>query len=163
MAGRAKSVATPRALNAEDVVNAAIAGLSHAAIARRFLCSVDKVRETLEQHAREVLQPSGRAAMLALEIARLEQLEAAFLRVAIEQSDAAAGTLVVKVAQRKAALLGLDQPAQVRLNVETLPRPEDEITNTQRMLEAIRALRANADRERPPVIDGQSEAPTKPS
>jgi hypothetical protein len=69
-----------------------------------------------------------------------ESLEAIFLQHAIEQLDAAAGS--VKISQRKAALLGLDQPVQMRMGVTTVPEHED-ASSTQRMLEAIRRLKAD--------------------
>ena len=94
----------------------------------------------LDEHAAEMLRPASRAAMLALEVSRLETLEAVFLRQAIEKMDATAGTLWVKISQRKAALCGLDQPATIRMDVTTVTEHQDG-TSTERMLEVIRRLR----------------------
>jgi len=98
------------------------------------------VRAVLDEHAAEMLRPASRAAMLALEVSRLETLEAVFLRQAAEQLDSTAGTLCVKISQRKAALCGLDQPATIRMDVTAVTEHEDGTTTT-RMLEVIRRLR----------------------
>ena len=85
--------------DAENVVNAAVVGLSNKAIAKRFGCSLDAVRNVLDRHA---IEPEGRATILALQIERMKQLQSHFLRFAIENGDSTAGTLVVKVGQRDA-------------------------------------------------------------
>jgi len=114
--------------------------LSNKQIAKRFGCSLDAVRNVLDRHAVELLKPEGRAAILALQIERMKQLQSHFLRYAIENDDSTAGTLCVKVGQRIAALTGTDQPASIRLDINQI-QPDDGKTNTQRMLEAIRALK----------------------
>jgi len=135
-------------LDTENVVNAAVAGLSNKAIAKRFGCSLDAVQNALDKHAVELLKPEGRAAILALQIERMKQLQSHFLRYAIENDDSTAGTLCVKIGQRIAALTGVDQPASIRLDINQV-QPQDNKTNTQRMLEAVRALR----NENPPDPD----------
>jgi len=149
MATRPKSAA----LDADGVISAAVAGLSHKAIARRFACSPAAVQAVLDQYAQEMLRPGNRATMLALEVSRLEQLQATFLKQAIEQLDATAGTLCVKISQRIAALCGLDQPAMIRLDITQAIEHQDE-TSTQRMLEAIRRLRSEPEAG---TSDDQSE------
>src|SRR5215472_13539688 len=136
MATRPKSAS----LDTEGIVNAAVAGLSIRTIARHHACSSAAVRQVLDQHAAEMLRPASRAAMLALEVSRLETLESVFLRQAIEQVDSTAGTLCVKISQRKAALCGFDQPATIRMDVTTVTEHQDG-TSTTRMLEVIRRLR----------------------
>ena len=96
------------------------------------------MRTLLDECAAEELKPSARAA--ALEVARLEQLEAAFTRHALANMNYQAGTLVVKLSTRKAQLLGLDQPLSVRMDVSQTIEQEDK-TSTVRMLEAIQRLR----------------------
>ena len=120
-------------VNKDDVVALAVAGQNVRAMARHLSCSQAVVRTLLDEFAGEELKPSARAAALALEVARLEQLEAAFTRDALANMDVQAGTLVVKLSSRKAQLLGLDQPLAV---VE-----QDDKTSTVRVLEAIQRLR----------------------
>ena len=47
---------------------------------------------------------------LALELLRLDELEEAFRDKAIVDRDVAAGVLLVKVAERRATLLGMNAP-----------------------------------------------------
>jgi hypothetical protein len=144
----------------DAIINEAVGGQGVRQIARRHQCSLAEVRATLDEFAPEQLKPSNRAAMLALEISRLETLEAVFLRHAIENMDAQAGTLVVKISQRKAAACGLDQPVMVRLDVQTVTEHE-EGTSTERMLQAVRRLRAEADPTAKP--DADEEPTAKPN
>jgi hypothetical protein len=48
---------------------------------------------------------------LALELLHLDEIEEAFRDKAIEDRDVASGTLLVKIAERRAALLGLNASA----------------------------------------------------
>jgi len=132
----------------EDIVNAAVAGLSHTQIAKHFHTTTAAVRSALDQHAVATLTPAARASLLALQIERLKQLQSHFMRYAIENNDPAAGTLVAKLGQRLAALAGLDQPQQVRMDVINHLQEPDTRSNTQKMLEAVRWLRAEHARER---------------
>ena len=77
---------------------------------------------------------------MALELSRLEAMETVFLKDAIENLNYQSGTLAVKISTRKAALMGLDQPQTVKLDVTQVVE-QDTKTSTQRMLEAIQALR----------------------
>jgi hypothetical protein len=80
----------------------------------------------LDEYAAEQLKPSARAAVLALEVDRLERMEATFLKEAIANHDIQAGTLVVKISTRKSMLLGLDQPVSVRMDVTSAVEPSSE-------------------------------------
>jgi len=126
----------------EDIVSAAVAGLSNAQIARHFHCTTDAVRAAMDQHAAEILKPAARASLLALQIAKMQQLQAHFTRYAIENNDATAGTLCVKISQRLAALTGIDQPAAIRMDITHVHENEDSNkTRTERALEVLRQLR----------------------
>ena len=127
-------------LDVDTVVRATIAGHSARSIASRHECSIEQVREVLDEFSRKTLSPSNRSMVLALECSRLEMLEARFFKKAIEEGDSTAGTLVVKVSQRRAALLGLDQPAAIRMDITAVTEHEDE-TATAKMLAVVRRLR----------------------
>jgi hypothetical protein len=126
-------------------------------IAQRHKCSMAAVYAVLDRHALETLKPAARARALALEVARLDTLEQTFHRLAIANQDAQAGTLVTKISQRRSALLGLDQPAMLRLDLSTVPEADDGKTNTVRLLEAIRELKKGTatqdDQEQEPIAE----------
>ena len=117
----------------DSVLDMAVAGQSVRAIARHHSCSQAVVRTLLDEYAAEQLKPSARAAALALEVDRLERMEATFLNEAIANHHVQAGTLVVKISSRKAQLLGLDQPLAVRMDVSQVVE-QDTGTSTERML-----------------------------
>jgi hypothetical protein len=142
-------------IDEDAVIREAVAGEPVRLIAQRQGCSQEAVKAVLDRRAAEMLTPAARARQLMLELNRLDHLAAVFHRHAVANQDAAAGTLVVKIAQRKSALLGLDQPAQLRVDLSAVPAQQDGKTNTQRMLEAIRALRSEAE----PAKDDDEEPP----
>ena len=51
---------------------------------------------------------------LALELMRLDQLEMAFEGKALRDRDVTAGALMVKIAERRATLLGLNPPIRFK-------------------------------------------------
>ena len=95
-------------IDRDAVIDMAVAGSPIRAIARHHSCSQSAVQTVLDEYAAEQLKPSARAAALALEVDRLERMEATFLKEAIANHHVQAGTLVVKISSRKAQLLGLD-------------------------------------------------------
>jgi hypothetical protein len=128
-------------IDEDAILREAIFGDPVKEIAKRHKCSQTAVNAILDRHAAEMLTPSARARALALEVDRLDCLEQTFHRIAIANQDAQAGTLVTKISQRRSALLGLDQPHMLRLDLTAVPENNDGKTNTQRMLEAIRQLK----------------------
>src|SRR5215467_2989017 len=80
------------------------------AIARAHDCTVDQVNAALNRHPIELDRDKYLKRTLALELIRLDQLEMAFEGKAIRDRDVAAGVLMVKIAERRATLLGLNPP-----------------------------------------------------
>src|SRR5215813_6754982 len=80
------------------------------AIARAHDCTVDQVNAALDQHPIELDRDRFLKRTLALELMRLDQLEMAFEGKALKDKDVPAGVLMVKIAQRRATLLGLNPP-----------------------------------------------------
>src|SRR5215831_18884967 len=78
------------------------------AIARAHDCTVDDVHAALDRHPIELNRDAYLKRTLALELMRLDQLEMAFEGKAIRDRDVAAGALMVKIAERRATLLGLN-------------------------------------------------------
>jgi hypothetical protein len=128
-------------IDKDRIIGAAIEGQSMKAIARRCECSVEEVGQVLDAFAVETLSPRARARTLTIEVERLDRLERVFLEYAIERNDAAAGTLVTKLSQRRAALLGLDQPA--RMDMSVVVEPYEDKSTTLKLLESIRLLKAS--------------------
>jgi hypothetical protein len=145
-------------LDKDEIVNAMVGGQGVRQIARRHECSIEAVRGVLDEYAAEVLKPSNRIATMACDIVRLDTLLAHFMRRAIEETDTQAGTLCCKLLQRKAALLGFDQPATVRLDVQAVTEHEDG-TSTERLLRALRRLRNDPG----PESDADQEPAGKPN
>lgn len=80
------------------------------AIAKAHKCSVDDVHAALDRHPIEVDRDTYLKRQLALELVRLDELERAFEAKALRDSDVPAGVLMVKIAERRATLLGLNAP-----------------------------------------------------
>src|SRR5215472_11614309 len=76
------------------------------AIARAHVCTVDQVNAAIDRQDRDRFLKRT----LALELMRLDQLEMAFEGKAIKDRDPAAGSLMVKILERRATLLGLNPP-----------------------------------------------------
>jgi len=124
----------------DSVLDMAIAGQSIRAIARHHSCSQAVVRTLLDECAAEQLKPSARAAMVMLELNRLEKLESVFLKDAVANLNYQSAVVAIKASTRKAQLAGLDQPQTVHLNVTNAAEQPDE-TSTQRMLKALQELK----------------------
>jgi hypothetical protein len=80
------------------------------AIAKTHRCTIDDVHAALDRHPIELDRDAYLKRTLALELMRLDQLEMAFEGKAIKDRDPAAGSLMVKILERRATLLGLNPP-----------------------------------------------------
>jgi hypothetical protein len=63
--------------------------------------------------AKTAAQRDAKRRIIALDLDRLDELLKVFFNRATEKVDAQAGLLVVKILERKAALLGLDSPQKL--------------------------------------------------
>jgi hypothetical protein len=75
----------------------------------------------------------------------LDRIEVEFSKMAFEDHDTAAGALLVKAAERRATLLGLNPPIGHAVRVVQHP-PENRPTSTDRIEAALKAL--SEDRKR---------------
>src|SRR5262249_59667609 len=80
------------------------------AIADDHGCTVDEVHALLDRHPIEVDRDKYLKRALAMQLLQLDELEVAFRDKAIVDRDVASGVLLVKVAERRASLLGLNAP-----------------------------------------------------
>ena len=79
-------------------------------IARDHSCSVADVHAVLDRHPIELDRDTFLKRALAMELVELDELQAAFREKALVDRDTAAGVVVVKIAERRATLLGLNPP-----------------------------------------------------
>ena len=101
-------------------------------IARDHGCTMDEVNTALDHHPIELDRDTFLKRTLALELVELDELQHAFREKALVDRDVAAGTLMVKIAERRATLLGLNPPLGHAVQViqhESLDKP----TSTQRI------------------------------
>src|SRR5215831_3318243 len=79
-------------------------------IAKDHRCTVDDVHAALDRHPIELDRDTFLKRMLAMELVELDELRQAFRDKALVDRDVAAGSLMVKIAERTATLLGLNPP-----------------------------------------------------
>jgi hypothetical protein len=75
---------------------------------------------------------------LALELDRLDELQQTFHEKAM-QGDVASGALLVKIAERRATLLGLNSPTRVDAVIEVMQ--VNEVNSTDKVRLAINRIR----------------------
>src|SRR5215831_3041040 len=88
------------------------AGKSARAISKQLRCTVGEVDAALDR-ALPKIDSDARRRYVALDLNRLDELLKVFFARAIENADAQAGLLVVKILERRAMLLGLDSPQKL--------------------------------------------------
>ena len=117
------------------------------AIARAHDCTVDDVHAALDRHPIELDRDRFLKRTLALELMRLDQLEMAFEGKAIRDRDVAAGTLMVKIAERRATLLGLNPPLGHAVQV-IQHEPVEKKTSTEELRDVLDNIMRITPRER---------------
>jgi len=103
-------------------------------IAQANGCTVEDVYAALDRHPIELDRDMYLKRTLALELIRLDQLEMVFGGKALRERDVAAGALMVKIAERRATLLGLNPPIGHAVQVI-----QHESTNRRTSIEQARA------------------------
>jgi hypothetical protein len=103
-------------------------------------CTLDEVLAVLDQHPIEVDRDKYLKRALALQLLQLDELEIAFREKALMDRDVAAGVLLVKVAERRATLLGMNAPLGHAVQV-IQHEPENKPTSTERLRAAIDRIR----------------------
>jgi len=101
-------------------------------IARDHGCTMDEVNAALDHHPIELDRDTFLKRTLALELVELDELQHAFREKALVDRDVASGTLMVKIAERRATLLGLNPPLGHAVQV-IQHEPLDKPTSTQRI------------------------------
>ena len=106
-----------------------LSGKSARAISKQLRCTVGEVDAALDRVLPK-LDNAARLRHISLDLNRLDRLLEVFYKRAIENVDAQAGLLCVKIMERKAAMLGLDSPQQldiVQVQAQKEPTEHDRI------------------------------------
>jgi hypothetical protein len=119
-------------------------------IAKDHGCTVDQVNAALDRHPIEINRDLFLKRTLAMELVELDELQQAFREKALENRDVAAGSLLIKVAERRATLLGLNPPIGHAVAV-VQHAPSEQPTSTQKLRAAIDRIRA--EHGQPPLPD----------
>ncbi len=101
--------------------------------------TLEELLAILDQHPVEVDRDSYLRRCLAQQLLLLDRLEVTFGKMAFDDRDTAAATLLVKVAERRSTLLGLNAPIGHAVRVVQHP-PEHRQNATDRIEAAIDAL-----------------------
>jgi hypothetical protein len=125
-------------LDGEDIVQARIRGESVRSIAKRFSCTLAEVNKVLDRFADITIDDSTRKHTLALELARLDELQSVFHNRALA-GDVHCGALVAKLIERRCTMLGLYTPQSTTLQVIEVQAPKE--TSTERIRAAIDRIR----------------------
>src|SRR5215471_14667898 len=121
-------------------------------------CTVDEVHAVLDRHPIEVDRDKYLKRALALQLLQLDELEIAFREKALMDREVAAGVLLVKVAERRAILLGLNPPLGHAVQV-IQHEPENKPTSTERLRAAIDRIRGKTHQHDLPATD-QDDPPS---
>ena len=139
-------------LDGEDIVQARIRGESVRSIAKRLSCTLTEVHKVLDRLAETTIDEKTRKHTLALELARLDELQTVFHDRALA-GDVHCGALVAKIIERRCTMLGLYTPPAATLQVIEAEAPKE--TSTDRICAAIDRIRS----KRLPRPDGSDELP----
>ena len=106
-----------------------LAGRSARSISKELRCTVGEVDASLDRTLPKI-DNDARRRYAALDLSRLDALLKTFFARAIENADAQAGLLVVRILERRALLLGLDSPQKldiVQVQAEKQPTQHDRL------------------------------------
>lgn len=112
------------------------------AIADEFGISIEEVQAILDDHPVERDRDTYLRRALAQQLLLLDRLEVTFGRMAFEERDTAAGALLVKIAERRATLLGMNPPIGHAVRVVQHPSAHQP-TSTDKIEAALNALLAD--------------------
>jgi hypothetical protein len=121
-------------------------------IADDYGCTIAEVHAVLDHHPIEIDRDKYLKRTLALELLRLDELEEAFRDKAIVDRDVASGALLVRIAERRATLLGLNPPLGHAVQV-IQHEPENKPSSTERLRAAIDRIRGKTHQDDPPATD----------
>jgi len=133
-----------------------VSGRSTRSIAKELSLTISEVNASLDRTLPTIDNPA-RLRHISLDLSRLDRLLETFHKRAIEKEDTQAALCVVKILERKAALLGLDSPQKVdivQLQTQQQPSRHDRIAAAinqmwERLPPAERAFRERLNQMTP--------------
>jgi len=108
-------------------------------IARDHDCSVADVNAALDHHPIELDRDTFLKRTLAMELVELDELQQAFREKALVERDVPSGVLLIKVAERRATLLGLNPVLGHAVKI-VQHEPVNKPTGTDKIEAALNAL-----------------------
>jgi DNA-directed RNA polymerase specialized sigma24 family protein len=146
---------SPKADDARDdfILQERLSGRSARSISKELHCTTADVDASLDRTLPKITNEAKRR-IIALDLDRLDELLKVFFTRAVEKVDAQAGLLVVKILERKAAMLGLDSPQ--KLDVVQV-QAQKEPTQHERIRDAIMRVANSAPPAQRAVIKKMEE------
>jgi len=137
-------------MNDDEIVQQRVSGRSARAIARAQGCTLAEVTRVLDRFTETTIDDKTRKHTLALELARLDELQETFYARALE-GDVACGALITKIIERRCVMLGLYTPQTATLQIIEAEAPRE--TSTERLRAAIDRIRSKTHQDDPPITD----------
>jgi len=139
-------------MNDDEIVQQRVSGRSARAIARAHGITPAEVSKVLDRFTETTIDDKTRRHTLALELARLDELQETFYARALE-GDVRCGALITKIIERRCTMLGLYTPQTATLQIIEAEAPKE--TSIDRIEAAINRIR----RIKPPTTDQDDDAP----
>ena len=137
-------------MNDDTIIQQRVSGRSARAIARAQGCTLADVTRVLDRFTETTIDDKTRKHTLALELARLDELQETFYARALE-GDVACGALITKIIERRCVMLGLYTPQAATLQVIEAETPRETSTDKiSALIERIRGKTRDDDPDDPP-------------
>ena len=137
-------------MNDDTIIQQRVSGRSARAIARAQGCTLAEVSKVLDHFTETTIDDKTRKHTLALELARLDELQETFYARALE-GDVACGALITKIIERRCVMLGLYTPQTATLQIIEAEAPRE--TSTERLRAAIERIRGKRHQDDLPATD----------
>ena len=115
-------------MNDDTIIQQRVSGRSARAIARAQGCTLTEVSRVLDRFTETTIDDKTRKHTLALELARLDELQETFYARALE-GDVQCGALITKIIERRYTMLGLYTPQTATLQVIEAETPRETSTD----------------------------------
>jgi len=137
-------------MNDDEAIRQRISGRSARAIAKAQATTVAEVNKALDRFTETTIDDKVRRHTLALELARLDELQETFYARALE-GDVQCGALITKIIERRCTMLGLYTPQTATLQVIEAETPRETSTDKiSALIERIRGKTRDDDPDDPP-------------
>ena len=137
-------------MNDDTIIQQRVSGRSARAIARAQGCTLTEVSRVLDRFTETTIDDKIRRHTLALELARLDELQETFYARALE-GDVQCGALITKIIERRCTMLGLYTPQTATLQVIEAETPRE--TSTDKIGALIGRIRGKRRQDDLPAPD----------